>query len=142
MIVLQKEIISSVIFFNHPIVYDGILYQNNEAAFQAQKTTDRNIRKSFSSLNPSEAKRKGRRVSLRQDWELIKDQIMYSICKEKFLDPNLAEKLKQTYAYELIEGNTWHDNYWGDCKCPKCKNIVGRNMLGKILMRIREENLI
>ena len=37
----------------------------------------------------------------------------------------------------LIEGNYWHDNYWGNCLCPKCKEIEGQNQLGKILMKVR-----
>ena len=39
---------------------------------------------------------------------------------------------------ELIEGNTWHDNYWGVCSCSKC-NGRGKNRLGKLLMKVREE---
>lgn len=38
---------------------------------------------------------------------------------------------------EIVEGNYWHDNYWGNCTCDKCKNIEGQNKLGKILMKIR-----
>ena len=45
----------------------------------------------------------------------------------------LKEKLLATENEELVEGNTWHDTYWGVC------NRRGKNKLGKILMRIREE---
>ena len=41
----------------------------------------------------------------------------------------------------LIEGNTWHDNTWGDCSCgdrPECKK-PGLNLLGKALMLVRKE---
>ena len=41
--------------------------------------------------------------------------------------------------WELIEGNTWSDNFWGDCHCPKCRGIKGENNLGKLLMKIRED---
>jgi hypothetical protein len=40
----------------------------------------------------------------------------------------------------LIEGNWWHDNFYGSCTCNKCVN-KGENNLGKILMKIREELL-
>jgi predicted NAD-dependent protein-ADP-ribosyltransferase YbiA (DUF1768 family) len=40
---------------------------------------------------------------------------------------------------ELIEGNTWHDNTWGNCVCQKCQDIPGRNMLGMLLMELRTE---
>lgn len=69
-------------FYNSPVTYNGITYQNNEAAFQAQKTFDENIRLEFANLSPSEAKRKGRKVKLRSDWEEVKDKIMYEIVKQ------------------------------------------------------------
>ena len=39
----------------------------------------------------------------------------------------------------LIEGNTWHDNYWGDCSCNRCKSKSGENMLGILLMELRDK---
>ena len=85
-------------------------------------------------LGPSDAKRLGRHVPLREDWNSIKEQIMYEICKAKFTqNPDLAEKLLETGDAELIEGNWWHDTTWGMC------NGEGQNLLGKILMRVREE---
>ncbi len=38
---------------------------------------------------------------------------------------------------EIVEYNHWHDNFWGDCLCDRCKHIDGENMLGKMLMAIR-----
>ena len=85
-------------------------------------------------MAPNKAKAKGRNVILRSDWEQIKNKIMYEVCYAKFTqNPELKEKLLLTGDEELIEGNTWHDTYWGVC------NRRGKNKLGKILMRIREE---
>jgi len=65
------------------------------------------------------------------------------IVKLKFAqNPDLRKKLLATGTEELVEGNTWHDNYWGDCSCPECKNIKGRNQLGITLMRVRKEMTI
>lgn len=65
---------------------------------------------------------------------------MYSIVKDKFSrNTNLKKLLLDTKDAYLIEGNWWHDNYWGDCYCPKCSKTLGKNMLGTILMRVREE---
>lgn len=50
----------------------------------------------------------------------------------------LKKKLLETGDAELIEGNYWHDNTWGQCYCPRCKNKIGENHLGKLLMKIRE----
>lgn len=88
---------------------------------------------------PGVAKRLGRKCTLRPDWDTIKDSVMYSLVYEKFAnDSYLRHKLIATNKEELIEGNYWHDNYWGSCTCGKCGNH-GKNQLGKILMRVRKE---
>ena len=121
-------------YYVAPVAYNGLTFQSNEAAFQAQKTLNEGQRRKFTKLAPNKAKAKGRNVLLREDWEEVKDQIMYEICLAKFSqNENLKEKLLATGDEELIEGNTWHDTYWGVC------NRRGKNKLGKILMKIREE---
>lgn len=129
-------------FYNVYVEYDGTIYCSTEAAFQAAKTMDMAERARIASLSPSDAKRAGRRLQLRPDWESVKDKVMYDVCFAKFTTNDsfrLRERLLETEDEELIEGNTWHDNYWGNCTCDKCKNIPGRNQLGKTLMRIRDE---
>lgn len=119
-------------FYIAPVFYQGIRFENNEAAFQAAKCPERMY--DFYGLTPRDAKRLGRSVELRPDWDTVKYEVMYRICKAKFLqNPDLACKLIDTGDAELIEGNTWGDQVWGIC------NGVGENNLGKILMRIRDE---
>ena len=128
-------------FYNVSVLYDGLLYKNSEAAFHAQKTLDVNDRNRFTEYNAGKSKREGRKLNLREDWEEVKDNIMYEICKAKFLqNEDLRIRLLATGDEYLEEGTTgWHDNYWGNCECEKCKNIEGKNTLGKILMRVRKE---
>jgi ribA/ribD-fused uncharacterized protein len=121
-------------FYSADIIFDEIKYLNNEAAFQAQKTLNLNEREQFSLLSPNLAKSKGRKVKLRIDWENVKDDLMYQICKCKFeQNVKLKELLLSTKNSILEEGNDWNDTYWGIC------NGIGQNKLGKILMQIREE---
>lgn len=121
-------------FFEAPVIYEGISYKNNEAAFQSAKVLDKSIRKEFSLLDPSSAKRKGRHVQLRKDWEEVKYDIMYEICLAKFSqNENLKHKLLATHNQHLEEGNNWGDKIWGTVKGQ------GENHLGKILMKVREE---
>ena len=54
-------------FYVAPVRFDGLLYANNEAAFQAQKCLTEDEKKLFTTLDPGEAKRLGRRVKLRPD---------------------------------------------------------------------------
>lgn len=127
-------------FYNCPVTFYGITYRNSEAAFQAQKTKDEDVKREFSVLNPSSAKLKGRNIELREDWDKVKYNIMYHVVFYKFIqNKDLFFKLIQTKDEELIEGNWWHDNYWGDCHCDRCKDIKGQNKLGKILMDLREK---
>ena len=82
---------------------------------------------------PVTAKKMGRRVNLRKDWEDVKIQVMEKGLRLKFQDPTLRKKLLATGDEELVEGNPWGDRYWGVC------NGSGKNKLGKLLMKIREE---
>ena len=119
-------------FYSCLIEFEGYTYQNAEAAFQAQKDLSR--RNEFTSLNPVVAKRLGKKVNLRSDWEEVKVDIMRRIVKCKFeQNPDLKEKLINTGDRLLIEGNTWNDTFWGVCK------EKGKNMLGIILMELRAQ---
>ena len=88
---------------------------------------------------PGEAKRLGRKCHLRSDWESIKDSVMEEALRQKFSNPKLKQALLDTGNEYLEEGTTWHDNYWGVCHCIKCQDTVGKNHLGKLLMKLREE---
>lgn len=123
-------------FFPAPVAYGGLTYQNNEAAFQAQKTLDKADRTAFTELAPADAKRRGRHVRLRRDWEEVKDGIMEEIVRAKFTqNSKLREYLLATGDSQLIEGNTWNDRYWG----VDARSGMGKNHLGKILMKVRSE---
>ena len=89
-------------------------------------------------LDAGDVKKLGRRVKVRSDWDDRKLDFMEWGIREKFKDPNLSEMLLSTGDLELIEGNDWHDVWWGQCSCPKCRG-GGQNYLGRILMKVREE---
>lgn len=111
---------------------ETLTFQNTEAAFQAMKDVSK--AKEFCWLGPGEAKRKGRRVNLRTDWESVKDDVMRTVLRCKFTqNPELADMLIATGNAELIEDNTWNDRYWGVC------NGKGKNRLGQLLMELRTE---
>lgn len=126
-------------FYASPITIDNREYPTVEHFFQASKAVldeeHEFIRKSDT---PFIAKRRGKSIGLRADWEEVKEDIMLRGLVEKFKIPELKEKLLATGEHELEEGNFWHDRTWGVCYCEKC-NGVGENKLGKMLMAIREE---
>ena len=127
-------------FYPSAFTHDGITYPTNEHFFQAMKTLDLTDRFGIAAAAfPGQAKRMGRRVILRSDWEQVKEYYMELGLRLKFANPELAQKLLNTGDAELIEGNWWHDNTWGSCKCPDCNNKPGKNLLGHLLMKLRSE---
>ena len=126
----------------HPskITVDGIVFPTVEHLFQAAKTVSLVEREKIAAAaTPGLAKRLGRNVILCDNWEEIKDDVMLNALRLKFDNVFLRSLLLNTENEELVEGNTWHDNYWGNCSCDRCKDIEGQNKLGKILMQVREE---
>lgn len=123
-------------FYECPIYYNKLVFCNAEAAFQAQKVIDEKEQYKFINLNASQARKLGKTIVLRKDWEEVKDKIMYEIVKRKFtVNKELQQKLIDTKDEELVEGNWWHDTYWG----IDSKTGIGKNKLGKILMKVRKE---
>lgn len=117
-----------------PFRIDYILFPTMEHYFQANKADNQNDYLHIAyAPTPGEAKRLGRKIQLRPDWEKIKDKVMLTGLRKKFADPELRSLLLSTGDEELIEGNYWGDTYWGVC------NGVGQNKLGQLLMQVREE---
>lgn len=131
------------VFYKNDIDPEGYVYPTVEHAFQAAKaTTVQGMRWVAAAPTPGEAKKRGRAIKLRWDWETIKDDVMLTLIRTKFKNADMCDRMLRTVADGIdafCEGNWWHDNYWGDCNCPKCQNIFGQNRLGKILTKVRQE---
>src|SRR4051794_31274057 len=77
-------------FWPSPLVRDGITYPTVEHAFQAAKAVDRLERQRIAALpTPGAAKRAGRKVAIRPDWETVKVAMMEDLVRRKFADPGL-----------------------------------------------------
>lgn len=128
----------------HPaeVEYEGLLYPTTEHAFQAAKTLNPLERKMVAGCKtPGDAKRFGRRLLLRPDWEEVKVQVMRDVLWEKFgEDPDMGALLLRTGHQDLVEGNNWHDTFWGVCDgtCKEPHQPAGENNLGKLLMALRK----
>lgn len=123
-------------FSRHPIKLDGHVWKTNEHYFQAQKYIG-TIRYEMiaNAPTPREAANLGRdrSIPLRTDWEDVKDDVMRKCILEKFSAyPQLQTLLIDTEDQEIIEDSPV-DYYWG-CGLKG----TGKNMLGKILMEVRE----
>ncbi len=122
----------------------GETYPSVEHAFQAAKMEDPERRGGIRiAMTPGDAKRMGRNLPLRPDWEEIKLLVMEELLRRKFAQFDkfdsrgtgelLLTRLVNTRPHRLIEGNTWGDTFWGEC------NGYGLNYLGYLLEKIREE---
>ncbi len=121
-------------FAPSPLTYEGLRYPTVEHAYQAAKTLDPEERHRVAALStPGLAKRAGRSIQLRDDWEEVKVSVMKELLALKFAQPGLRAKLLATGDRLLVEGNTWNDRFWGQCPVGN-----GQNMLGRLLMEQRQ----
>lgn len=124
-----------------------------EIEYQAAKTLDPVWRAQIlAAKTPGEAKRLGWQLPknlMRPDWDDVRVEEMLRLLRRKFTHPTLKAKLLATGNQVLIEGMAGErrcDNFWGSCRCGRkhpatgfvC-NDQGVNMLGRLLMQVREE---
>ena len=122
-------------FYPCEVAFEGKIYKSSEHAYMAAKTTDPNVREYVAAQpTPGAAKKVGRSIPLRENWDNIRIHYMRVILENKFGDYDLRARLDATKGCELIEGNTWGDRFWGQCPLGN-----GRNELGKLLMSIRDD---
>jgi ribA/ribD-fused uncharacterized protein len=130
-------------FYPAIIIFEGVRYLTLEHAFVASKTLDKQFRKRIARLPAKDAglaKSMGRKCKLRPGWDEIKIRMMKDFLFQKFSQEPFKTKLLETGDQELVEGNYWHDNFWGDCICEKCDELIpGENNLGKLLMEVRQK---
>ena len=118
-------------FYESEMVYRGRKFKCAEAAYQSEKCWERVDE--FMSLNGREARKLGRSVRLRRDWEKVKVGIMKEVLRAKFRDEKLRLLLEKTGNKRLVHVAPW-DGFWGLGRDGK-----GKNMLGKLLMEVRDE---
>ena len=122
-------------FYPAEVVFEGITYPHVEGAYQSAKTLDMGERRRIAGIaDPAEAKRAGRALKYRDDWERVKFDVMETCVRYKFThNAELRDKLLATGDAVLEEGNNWGDRVWG------VVDGQGENRLGKILMKVRDE---
>ncbi len=124
-------------FSRHPIFLAGKKWPTTEHFFQAKKFAGTpHEEKVRLCKTPRQAADMGRdrKLPLRRDWESAKDGIMLEAVRAKFTQhDDLKAVLLGTGDAKLVE-HTENDSYWGDGG-----DGSGRNQLGQILMKIREE---
>jgi ribA/ribD-fused uncharacterized protein len=127
-------------FSKHSFIVDSVKYKTSEHYFQAAKFLDPLVaERVIMAPTPSEAASIGRdkSLTLRSDWEQVKNQIMMEAVWGKFTqNEDIKDLLLSTGTSMLIE-DAPNDYYWG-----VGKDGSGRNMLGHVLMQVRKELLL
>ena len=124
--------------------FEGAVYPSAENAYQAAKTQLTELRAPFMlpSMTAVEAKRKGKALEIRQDWEAIKLDVMGEIVMSKFLlNPDLRKQLLATEPKKLEETNYWGDTFWGVCR-GKGLNYLGRILINTRMYLQNHENMV
>jgi ribA/ribD-fused uncharacterized protein len=98
-------------------------------------------------MTAGQAKKAGSKLKIRKDWEEIKLKVMEFALRYKFAKGTSHHKKLMETEGEIVEDNLWHDTFWGVCFCAMLTSgpygvrhcTKGKNHLGKILMKIRDE---
>lgn len=129
-------------FFAVPFTFAGIQWPTREHAYQAFKSREpSDWMRILSEKDPGRAKKLGRKVTMRPHWDEYKIPLMQAIVHAFYREHESHRiALFRTYPATLIEGNTWHDQIWGNCTCGSgtC-NRPGKNLLGVTHMHVRQQ---
>ncbi len=123
-------------FYADPISIGGASFPTLEHYYQAQKFSDPAVQEEIRSASgPLEAKNLSRQYAeqVRSDWEEVKVDVMDAALRIKFTKPKLLGALLATKERLLVEYSD-HDSFWGSDY-----SLLGRNYLGRLLMRLRGE---
>jgi ribA/ribD-fused uncharacterized protein len=119
-------------FWPVEVELNDMAFPTVENAYQAAKFSI-GERKPFQKMTPLQAKKRGRLVELRSDWEDIKMDVMLGLLEQKFMcNSEMRDRLLDTGDALIVEDNTWGDRFWGVC------DGEGENHLGRIIMSIRD----
>ena len=119
-------------FYPSLLQVGSVEYATVEHFYQAMKAESiRDHERVRVTKTPGDAKRLGQKITLRGDWEDIRDNVMRIALVKKFSIPKLREVLLSTGDREIIEASPT-DYYWGEGRKGN-----GKNMLGVLLQEVR-----
>lgn len=134
-------------FFPCRIHLQGIDFNSGEHAFQYIKARRNGCpelaTRILKSNEAKDAKQAGYGITILENWDGEKEEMMSRVIEAKFKqNPELAQKLIATGDSTLVEATS--DRFWGahatlNSKSLKEKNWEGNNVLGQLLMTLRED---
>lgn len=125
-------------FYHSEIELNGRVFPTAEHAYVSEKSEEPTFKDRLAEpqLSPALAKKLGRDVPLRGDWEHVKIDVMLTVLTRKFKQDFFKNKLLETGTQNIQEGNHHGDRFWG--VDLDVNPNVGENHLGRLLMFIRD----
>lgn len=112
---------------------DGVVYQSNEHYYQSRKAKAKEIQDWIASAPTPFLAMKGgqslRIYEMVEGWHDLKVEVMLKGLRAKFKNSELRQKLLGTGNARLFEDSPT-DKFWG---------VKGKDLLGKLLMQVRDE---
>ncbi len=109
------------------------VYSTNEHFYQSMKANNREahnrVLKCFSPYQAMMAGRALKKKDFKDNWDEIKIDVMLQGLRAKFSDPHLKNRLLAT-GDAILHEDSPTDMFWGK---------KGKDMLGKLLMQVRDE---
>lgn len=123
-------------FADCKIILNNVKYPSVEHAYMSAKSKDELWKWACSSgaYTAGQIKIMSKDIPLLKNWENIKVDVMSACLRQKFNQEPYKTLLIETGDLLIEEGNWWNDKFWGIC----LKTNTGQNMLGKLIMEIRE----
>ena len=118
------------------VVYDDHIYGNAAVLFYALRATNERSRMKIAKLSTNKARQKSSALPENPEYDDNREYFLKMVVKAKFdTNPDLRAKLLETKPKELVNTVSYLDDWIG----IRETNGRGDNMLGKVLMEVRDE---
>lgn len=144
-----KDVYSN--FYYSPFKHQGILFKWSEQAVMWRKAklfgADKIAEKILKAQTPKECKDLGRSREIAFDegvWLSHREEVYWDVLYDKFSTPKLKQQILSTGDKILAEASPY-DKIWGiglsesDKRAENPSEWLGENLLGQVLMRVRED---
>ena len=134
-------------FGRTPLMVDGVPFDCTEKLFQIMKFTDDVSRKAIYSVNGQTIKMKAKHFekagTVRPDWgEIIVDAMKFCLMEKFRQSEAFREELERSRGLYIVEDQTTFPkkspDTWGVKLSADGKEFVGPNLMGRLLMELRD----
>ena len=129
-------------FARTPILVEGVEFKNTEQLFQIMKFKEKEpVEAVYHAGNPKMTTKHWEKTHRRADWgEMLVDAMKYCLQQKYEQSPAFKQKIEESKGKFIVENQTTFPqktaNTWGVKRIGD--NFVGPNLLGRLLMELRD----